>query len=417
MRTYVCILLLIFILALTNTPTAAEDNGNWEEQINYTLHWGESVDVNGSLIKAHDFSRARPFDIETDYVMLTILSESSEEWNVMLSTNSSDIPVSKIVGGRLNITALEVVTGNDIPTPYTKIGVSIFNFTTQNSESWINTTLQVSKTKLKNVNIDERAFITIQLHNLRGSSLDDISINETLPENLIFDPEIEEINISDLNPYSKKVIQYSVKALYPGNYTIPPTEIRLVNNGITYFQYSNSTNFIVHGPYINATKTVKGNDTDPEILDIAVNVKNEGDRAAHIRIQDEMLVESKLIDGKTSADLVLLPNNTTNLSYIVHMNKIQGNMIVPSAIIEYTDAKGYSGTVRTNRYYLNSIYEDGGTIVFDEYEEDKEQQITNFTRPAKQVEVEEDGLKYKTIRSVKDIVDNTMRIINQALSW
>lgn len=411
MRAYICIILAILTLALANAPIAAEENGNWEERVNHTLYWGDSIDVNGSLITAHDFSKAKPFDIDTDYVMLTILSESSEEWNVMLSTNNSRIPSNKIVGGKLNITALEVVTGNDIPAPYAKIGVSTFNFTKSETESWINTTLQVSKTKFKNANIDDRAYITIQLHNLRGINFDEISINETLPENLIFDPDIEDIQITDLSPYSKEVLQYSVKALYPGNYTIPPTEVRLVYQGATYFQYSNSTNLIVHGPYINATKTVEGNETDPEVLDITVNIKNEGDRAAHIRVYDEMISDSKFIEGKTSANLILFPENNTTLSYSLHMNKIQGNMIVPSAVIEFTDAKGYSGTVRTNRYYLVNIFEDEEVEIIEEYDEDTRTQMNTYN------ETEADIPKYGNIRSIKDLVDNTMRIINEALSF
>ncbi|MCD4821642.1 MAG: hypothetical protein K8R11_06160 [Methanococcoides sp.] len=404
-------------MALANAPIAAEENGNWEERINYTLYWGDSIDVNGSLITAHDFSKAKPFDVDTDYVMLTILSESSEEWNAMLSINNSALPDSKIIKGRLNITALEVVTGNDIPSPYTKIGVSIFNVTTSEADSWVNTTLQVSKTKLKNANIDERAYITIQLHNLRGSNIEDISINETLPENLILDPEIEDIHIADLSSYSKEVIQYSVKALYPGNYTIPPTEIRFVNKGITYFQYSNSTNLIVHGPYINATKTVKINETDPEVLDFTVNVKNEGDRAAHIRVHDEMIIDSKFIDGKTSANLVIFPENTTNLSYSVHMNSIHSYMIVPSAVIEFTDAKGYSGTVRTNRYYLNDIFENGELDSIEENYENIPAQMNTTTGPSEDAAINADIPSYGNIRSIRDLVDTTFKIINEALSF
>ncbi|MDA0525622.1 hypothetical protein [Methanococcoides alaskense] len=417
MKAYICIILAIFILALANAPIAAEENGDWEECINYTLYWGDSIDVNGSLITAHDFSKAKPFDIDTDYVMLTILSESSEEWNAMLSINNSDLPDSKIIEGRLNITALEVVTGDDIPISYAKIGVSIFNVTETEADSWVNKTLQVSKTKLKNANIDERAYITIQLHNLRGSNIEDISINETLPENLILDPEIEDIHITDLSPYSKEVIQYSVKALYPGNYTIPPTEIRFVNKGITYFQYSNSTNLIVHGPYINATKTIKINETDPEALDFTVNVKNEGDRAAHIRAHDEMITDSKFIEGKTSANLVLFPENTTILSYSVHMNSIHAYMIVPSAVIEFTDAKGYSGTVRTNRYYLNDVFENGELDFIEEYDDDTRAQMNTSNSNSKDRIVEADIPRYGNIRSVRDLVDTTLEIINEALSF
>lgn len=73
--------------------------------------------MNRSLIAAHDLSQARPFDIDTDHVMTTVLSENSEGWNVLLPINSNDIHSNNIIDGRLTITALELVTGNDIPPP------------------------------------------------------------------------------------------------------------------------------------------------------------------------------------------------------------------------------------------------------------------------------------------------------------
>lgn len=73
--------------------------------------------MNRSLIAAHDFSKAKPFDIDTDHVMPTVLSESSEEWNVLHPMNNNDIHSNKIIDGRLNIPPPELVTGNDIPPP------------------------------------------------------------------------------------------------------------------------------------------------------------------------------------------------------------------------------------------------------------------------------------------------------------
>ena len=413
MRINVCLIVLFAIAICANTAIATSDEDpNWNKSVNYTLYWGDSIEVDGFLIKANDFSKARPFDVETDYVMLTIVSDESDELSALLAVNNSQIPDSGIFGERLNITAFDVVTGNDIPAPYTKIGVSTLNITEEEPGSWINNTISVSKTIYKDTYIDERVFIAVQIENLRNLEFRNVTINETLPENVLADPDIEVDQIIDISPYSKNTIQYSVKALRPGNYTIPPTEIELVYRGVKYQQQTNSTKLVVYGPDIIAEKTANVDENDPQVLDISIKVENKGNRAAYVKVQDEMLTDWILKEGKASTELVIFPNKVKKMEYSVTSKDLRANTIVPSAEIYFSDSKGYSDTFTTKKFYI-----------LEEKEEDVPEPDGNMNEEVQETKdpaISEEDIEYPkfgTIRSVKDIIDNTMRIINEALEY
>ncbi|WP_445475917.1 hypothetical protein ACT9XH_04075 [Methanococcoides methylutens] len=417
-RIHVRLIILFAMLLCANTTIASSyDDADWNESANYTLYWGDSIEIDGFLIKANDFSRSRPFDIETDYVMLTINSDGSEQWSALLSVNNSQLPDSGIFGERLNITAFEVVTGNDIPAPYTKIGVSTLNITEEGTDSWINKTIYVTKTKYKDTHIDERVFIAIQIENLRNQDFQGVIINETLPENILMDPDINLDQNINISPHSKNTIEYSVKALRPGNYTIPPTEIEIVNQGIKHYYYTNSTELVVYGPYINATKIVTVDENDPQLFDITIKVNNEGNRAAYVEIKDEMLPNSILVEGKTEAEMVIFPDKVKTLEYSLRIEDIKINTIVPSAEVYFSDSKGYSDTFKTKRSYLFE----------HEEEEEVPESIEEITAEDVGAEASVDSgestgenIEYPSfgrIRSVRDIIDNTMRIINEALEY
>ncbi|WP_440952299.1 hypothetical protein [Methanococcoides sp. FTZ1] len=415
MRIHVCLIIVFAIILCANIAIASSENDpEWNESVNYTLYWGDSVEVDGFLIKANDFSKARPFDIETDYVMLTIISDDSEKWSALLSVNNSQIPDRGIFGERLNITAFEVVTGEDIPAPYTKIAVSTLNITEEESGSWINNTISVTKTIYKETYIDERVFIEVQIKNLRNLEFQNVTINETLPENILSDPDIDVDQTIDIEPYSKKLIQYSIKALKPGNYTIPPTEIELVYRGVTYHHYTNSTELVVYGPYITAEKTATVNENDPQQLDISITVENKGNRAAYLEIRDEMMPNSILKEGKTTTEMVIFPDKVKKLEYTVNIKTINKNTIAPSAEIYFSDSKGYSDTFWTKRFYIFKEHEEGTPEPLIEPEEEQDIADPEYSDTSSG---NMEYPKFGPIRSVRDLVDNAMIIINEALEY
>ncbi|NYT19579.1 MAG: hypothetical protein GKC08_04735, partial [Methanosarcinales archaeon] len=83
----------------------------------------------------------------------------------------------------------------------------------------------------------------------------------------------------------------------------------------------------------------------------------------------------------------------------------------------FSDSKGYSDTFKTKRYYLFEHEEE------EEVPEPIEQTPTEDRETEASVDYAEsygENIEYPTfghIRSVKDIIDNAMRIINEALEY
>ena len=119
----VAIFALLTILFNTVSTQSDEDDIVWLEGEEHTLYWGDDVNVSEYLIKALENSTPGPSDTITDYLILSIVTGNGESWTSMLSVNNSNIEDSNIFDNRLRINATEVVTGNNIATPYTTIEV------------------------------------------------------------------------------------------------------------------------------------------------------------------------------------------------------------------------------------------------------------------------------------------------------
>lgn len=103
---------------------SAEDI-DWKDPEEFTLDWGEEINVSGYTIEAIDFSKSSPTDVEDDFVMLSVKSNKSDSWNAVLGTNQSVFTSTKVFDDLIKINASKIVTGSDIPIPYTVINVSI----------------------------------------------------------------------------------------------------------------------------------------------------------------------------------------------------------------------------------------------------------------------------------------------------
>ncbi len=415
-----CAISLIMMMIYTGTVVAPENEDiEWLEPEEHTLYWGDEINISSYLISASDFSLAGPTDSNNDYVMLSILNDRSEEWSSILALNTSEIPSTKTFNDMLKIEALEVVTGNDIEAPYATIEVSVANIstTTYTTTSWINSTLTVKRTSMEDIYIDERAYFMIEIENLKPLYLDGITINETLPENLVMDPDQDIGCNCIIGPHEKQLYRYSIKALRPGEYMMPATEVQLTHLGKNHYVYTNVSNFTVHGPFINITKdvSVEGTDGNGYRLNIIVNISNEGDRAAHVQINDHIPNSATVTEGMILDELVLYPSDTYILQYMLRIPDIKGT-ILPAAVVEFSDSKGYSGCSTSKRILLYTDHAvSNETDVGETLETDPKGSIDENVTGTEEVEDEQSNSSYISfgeIRSVKDIIDNTIKLVD-----
>lgn len=351
-----CILVsLLCLSSLASAESFIDDDGlEWLEAGNYTLYWGQEVNTSGYLIKAADFSPSKAFDTDSDYVMLTVKSNRSETWQAILARNNSDIPDTHIFGDRLNVTVQSVVTGSNIPVPYTNISVYLANVTATQEVviEKIDATISVDENRAREVYMGERGYFEIKVRNLRVVPTA-IEVVQVIPDGLIFDPDVDMEWNCTLAPEGQKSFQYSLKALRPGTYNFTGTQVLVRMDGRVYSKILNDTQFIVHGPHINLTKnhsveSVQVND----IVWMQVTAVNEGDRAAYVSVSDELPLGAVLMEGSTSSSRILYPSENITLVYSIRMGKA-GNIVMPSAKASFKDPRDYEDVVYSRRYMLH----------------------------------------------------------------
>jgi hypothetical protein len=339
---------------------AQSDELDWLDSQEYTLYWGEEINHSGYLIKAADFSPAKPTDNENDYVFLSIKSIYGDSWSVILA-NNTDISNNTVFDDRLNITAFEIVTGNDIPSPYTTLSVAISNSTGSLpvKVSWINATFDFEDRNSHEVYMDERAYFTLEITNRKVIPVEQVSISRIIPPEFVLDPDSDSRWNLSFDPYEKKTLEYSIKALKPGTYEINGTLVMVEHEGRTYSRQLNASNLTIHGPFINLSKSLS---SDSVILNDDVNfiltIANEGDRAAYITVSDQLPIGAVLLSGETGVSRVLPAEESISLNYSVRMDKA-GDIIIPAAQAKFVDSKEYEGIVYSRKQLIHVQNPDG----------------------------------------------------------
>ncbi|WP_292470932.1 hypothetical protein [Methanolobus sp.] len=359
-RILLLIVLAAMLMNLCVIAGAQSDELDWLDSQEYTLYWGEEINHSGYLIKAADFSPAKPTDNENDYVFLSIKSIYGDSWSVILA-NNTDISNNTVFDDRLNITAFEIVTGNDIPSPYTTLSVAISNSTGSLpvKVSWINATFDFEDRNSHEVYMDERAYFTLEITNRKVIPVEQVSISRIIPPEFVLDPDSDSRWNLSFDPYEKKTLEYSIKALKPGTYEINGTLVMVEHEGRTYSRQLNASNLTIHGPFINLSKSLS---SDSVILNDDVNfiltIANEGDRAAYITVSDQLPIGAVLLSGETGVSRVLPAEESISLNYSVRMDKA-GDIIIPAAQAKFVDSKEYEGIVYSRKQLIHVQNPDG----------------------------------------------------------
>ncbi|MDW7731889.1 MAG: hypothetical protein SCH66_05610 [Methanolobus sp.] len=354
MKQFTLLALVVVLLVCLCDHAGAQsttDDIEWLESEEFTLYWGEEINASGYLITAQDFSPSHAFDTDYDYVMLSVISKNSESLGAVLALNNSDIPDYYVFENLLNITAVEIVTGNDIPVPYTTISVALANRSMSETKvvKKIDATIAVEEKRTDEIYMDERAHIEIKIKNLREIPLEHVELISPIPEEFILDPDVDQIWNFPISPYGQKTVKYSLRALRPGNYSFSGTQVLVDMDGRTYTKTLNDSQIVVHGPFMNLTKNVSADSVRVgDVLDVNVIVKNEGDRATYVSVSDEIPQGAVLLSGDMSGSKVLHPSDMLNLSYSVRMD-LAGNIVIPSAKARSVDSKEYEDTVYSRR--------------------------------------------------------------------
>jgi uncharacterized repeat protein (TIGR01451 family) len=190
--------------------------------------------------------------------------------------------------------------------------------------------------------------------------------------------------------------------------------------GRQYTKELNASELVIHGPLINVNKSVYPESAIlNDEINITIDVVNDGDRAAHITVSDQLPAGASVISGVTGGGLVLHPEDTFSLNYTVRMDKA-GDIVIPSAKVKFVDSSEYSGNVYSKKFILQVFDPDvvvatsaGSEDIEDDVDYTEETVVADesFNQTQESAEPEEDHGKlqflYDILDKITEFLSNT----------
>jgi hypothetical protein len=290
------------------------------------------------------------------------------------------------------------------------------HFTINKPIPWINNVIRVKRLPADEANIDERVYIMVEVMNLKDIPLENIHINETVPDGFITDPDIDNTNWNiKLNPREKRSLGYSMRALRPGTFLIPGMKLSIEHNGVSHIMQTNASEIVIHGPYIDVKKSFIYQDMGTEgLLNVTLRVNNTGDRAAYVQLTDRIPENCQLIDGNLSKSQVMQPSDVWELKYSVLLRST-GSVVIPGANVSFVESREYSDTFESASYVLE-IEENivGETLSEEElYTED----ISQESGVGTQEKTAEENKGPDKIDSISSFKQSMINLIERAIGW
>jgi len=347
-----------------STNAGAVESGEYSTSMK--INWGESVNVSGYTITVVDFSPGTveepedktKCDLESnafkrkawgcdDYVMLEVFKNGYPLFGAVLTESNKTIDGSKFYNetvyedaqGSLRIIALQVVTGKYIPSPYAELKILVrINRNDRNDfEFDISNNFTIVKTAPAEAHVNpfsEFIPVSISVKNTGTFDFPYIWVNDSIPEGFISKPQELGWGIS-LKKGDIWQEEYLIKPLKPvagKEYTLPHAVLYVVLNNRTYNLSTVEYSFILRSSEIIVTKTVDKTEVrEPGNVTVNISVKNNGSRAALVRVHDSILPGMEIVGGELNFSTVLQPAEFYNNSYILKLNDISDNISLPYA--------------------------------------------------------------------------------------
>lgn len=349
------------------TNTVAVEPGEYSTSM--IINWGESVNVSGYTITAVDFSPGTveepedktKCDLESnafirkawgcdDYVMLEVFKNGDHLFDAILTESNKTISGSDFYNetiyedaqGSLRIIALQVVTGKYIPSPYAELKILV-RINKNDFEFDISNNFTIVKTAPVEANVNpfsEFIPVSISVKNTGTFDFPYIWVNDSTPEGFISTPQELGwgISLKKGDIWQKEYLIKPLKPVAGKEYTLPPAVLYVVRNNRTYNLSTVEYSFILRSSEIIVTKTVDNTEVrEPGNVTVNISVKNNGSRAALVKVHDSILPGMEIVGGELNFSIVLQPDEFYNNSYILKLNDISDNISLPYAWFEFKE--------------------------------------------------------------------------------
>jgi hypothetical protein len=340
MKTTILILLtLLMISPVSAIEPLDPEYTDWEDHGEKTLYWGESVDIGNYTIEVIDFYRSGHFDIDGDWVGLEVHGGGSVYAAILSMNNAttSTINDSAIVcHDMVKLVAKNIVTGYDVSSPYAKIRIYTRELTEpeyEDIDSWINRTLMITKYVPDVGYADEWIHVQITVKKLRDIDQEEIMVSDSLPFGFELKDPNEDLNWTfDLIDDNRCIVSYMMKTTNITEHEVPAAELVVSYNGKERNTTSNTPVIVIHSPDINITKT---SGRDGSMMNVTVSVRNDGDRAARVKVTDHIPVGASLVNGTLNFSTVLQPDEECINEYTLRI--ASDDISLPQACADFKD--------------------------------------------------------------------------------
>lgn len=177
-----------------------------------------------------------------------------------------------------------------------------------------------------------KIYVTLGVTNYQNDEIKGINISDAFNEQLT--AENSTLNWSfNLKPFESKEFKYRLNALRLGIFTHPPAVLSYFDLNMSWRLLSNKASTEVSGPCIEVIKIAKSVLTKGENTTVLVTIRNSGDMASRVKVNDTLPANITFIGGKTEYDGYIYAKRSVSFSYNISINE-NGQIILPEPMIK-----------------------------------------------------------------------------------
>ena len=207
----------------------------------------------------------------------------------------------------------------------------------------------LTKTCKEEIYMDETAYVSLILRNTGAYALNSVLLSDPQTDDLELQGNVEtEKTISVNAQETDTVLEYALKPIKPGKFTLPKATASFTVDGKKYTFESDAPVIQINGPYIVLEKKVNASSFNPgDNVLVTVSMKNEGNRDANVKITETVPEGTSFVSGIMTFDDVVNDKSTQKFSYVLKLEN-EDDMKLPATSAKFTDLEGYKGEKTSN---------------------------------------------------------------------
>lgn len=209
--------------------------------------------------------------------------------------------------------------------------------------------ITLTKSCTEEIYMDETAYVALIMRNTGPYALSSVHFTDPQTDDLELKDNVQtEKTLSLSAQETTTAIEYTLKPIKPGKFTLPKATVKFTVDGKEYTFESEAPAIVVNGPYIVLEKKVNVSSFNPgDNVLVTVSVKNEGNRDANVKIEETVPAGTSFVSGSLTFDDVVNDKSTQRFSYVLKLEK-EADIKLPATSAKFTDLEGYKGEKVSN---------------------------------------------------------------------